>query len=468
MPSAEPLAWTALPSLQGVLGPLHFDGPLEAAPISYTTESRPSRLSDPELMRDLESLKGAQQNMRNETAPTPAAATLSSLPSVHHDAMDEFWNVQTQLTANREQVRRSALQRVAAQIPRPPEEQPPPPPDSEEEINYDGVNTECPICMADFAPGEKVVRLTCQHMYHEACWADYLMSRNVRRVRCPACRGNANVISRFRYVQAPPDQAREPSIDSYATGEQEAFPVWSSVQNQPAEETTACFHAGTRVPGRISALVDPGARTSTGGKAIVREQAVKGQKYGFTSNQTKLTKPITFQGIGEGAPKATWKVQLPVAVKTDDGRTQKMEFRTPVLEGGAAEETPLLYGLDSMEEKNGVLEMAPSGRYLTFPGPGGYKITWEPGAIRIPLEMTPSGHLAFTLDNFDTLPETTSGLKKEELILHTSPPPPVEESSSSSGQNRATPVRATSQHSLDEGVQEVQNPEGAHLSTQWQ
>ena len=61
---------------------------------------------------------------------------------------------------------------------------------------------------------------------------------------------------------------------------------------------------------------------------------------------------------------------------------------------------------------------------LNFPGASGYQITWAPGAIRIPLEITPSGHLAFTLDNFDTLPETKSGVKDEELILHTSPPLP--------------------------------------------
>ena len=96
-----------------------------------------------------------------------------------------------------------------------------------------------------------------------------------------------------------------------------------------------------------------------------------------------------------------------------------MEFRTPVLEA-KAKDTPLLYGLDSMEEKNGVLEMSPKGRFLTFPGPGGYQITWAPGAIRIPLEVTPSGHLAFTLDNYGTLQTTKGGIAKEEVVLHNS------------------------------------------------
>ena len=73
-----------------------------------------------------------------------------------------------------------------------------------------------------------------------------------------------------------------------------------------------------------------------------------------------------------------------------------------------------------MGEKHGVLETSPKGRFLTFLGPGGYEITWAPGAIRIPLEVTPSGHLAFTLDNFGTLQTTKGGIIKEEVILHNS------------------------------------------------
>ena len=37
---------------------------------------------------------------------------------------------------------------------------------------------------------------------------------------------------------------------------------------------------------------------------------------------------------------------------------------------------------------------------LTFPGPGGYKIEWNPGFTRIALNRAPSGHLVIPCDGF--------------------------------------------------------------------
>ena len=51
-----------------------------------------------------------------------------------------------------------------------------------------------------------------------------------------------------------------------------------------------------------------------------------------------------------------------------------------------------------------ILETAPgndaSKPMITIPGPGGYKIEWMPGAIRIPMEIAPSGHPVIPCDNF--------------------------------------------------------------------
>ena len=35
---------------------------------------------------------------------------------------------------------------------------------------YNGIDTECSICVQDFQQGEKVFRLTCNHVFHEDCW----------------------------------------------------------------------------------------------------------------------------------------------------------------------------------------------------------------------------------------------------------------------------------------------------------
>ena len=75
-----------------------------------------------------------------------------------------------------------------------------------------------------------------------------------------------------------------------------------------------------------------------------------------------------------------------------------------------------------MERYNAVLEMDPGKRRLTFPGPGGYTITWSPGTIHIPLQQTPSGHLAFPLDHYENCMFKEKGLKEKQITLHAKEP----------------------------------------------
>jgi hypothetical protein len=76
-------------------------------------------------------------------------------------------------------------------------------------------------------------------------------------------------------------------------------------------------------------------------------------------------------------------------------------FQAPTVEGGGSA-LPALLGLKSLTSKNAILEMSEGCEYLTFPGPGLYKIDWAPGAIHIPLQRAPSGHLCFRADLFTT------------------------------------------------------------------
>ena len=100
-----------------------------------------------------------------------------------------------------------------------------------------------------------------------------------------------------------------------------------------------------------------------------------------------------------------------------------MELHCPVI-FGSGRALPILYGLESMQTQNAVLEMEQGHPRLTFPGPGGYEIRWSPGTKHIPLQTTPSGHLCFTVDNFDELPHQEAGgiTQNDMTILHTSAP----------------------------------------------
>ena len=134
---------------------------------------------------------------------------------------------------------------------------------------------------------------------------------------------------------------------------------------------------------------------------------------------------MTFQGIGEGCPRAETTIRLPVAVPTKEGErdsAQMMIMNAPVIKGQDAADIPILLGLDSIEGKCGLIQTDPKHRCLTFPGPGGYTIEWAPGAMHIPLHQTPSGHLAFPLDAYDEVKAHVGGVERKPMILHADGP----------------------------------------------
>ena len=76
-------------------------------------------------------------------------------------------------------------------------------------------------------------------------------------------------------------------------------------------------------------------------------------------------------------------------------------FETPVVKE-PGDELPLILGLRSISEKQGVLETGDTKR-LSFPGPGGYTIQWSPGTSHFPLVPAPSGHLMMVVDAYDKI-----------------------------------------------------------------
>ena len=80
----------------------------------------------------------------------------------------------------------------------------------------------------------------------------------------------------------------------------------------------------------------------------------------------------------------------------------------------------MIWGLRSMADKGGVVELAPDRRIFTIPGPGGYKIEWAPGAVHIPLVPAMSSHLMLPCDYYNQVNKNTA-LPRKNITLHATP-----------------------------------------------
>ena len=211
-----------------------------------------------------------------------------------------------------------------------------------------------------------------------------------------------------------------------------SFP-WCPEAHLPGSEQM--FHASTCLTdGRHGLLVDPGAWNNLAGEKWIKEVARKAIEHGHHPKQNRMKQPFTVQGVGQGTNSANWEIQMPIAVRDSDGNTKLHEFRTPsVGEGGY--ELPALLGLETMSKNRAVLEMTDGQEYLTYPGPGGYKIEWSPGTRRYKLERAPSGHLILPCDAFSQLTVVAGGVRETTEQWHatttaTTATPVVEEEQS--------------------------------------
>ena len=124
-----------------------------------------------------------------------------------------------------------------------------------------------------------------------------------------------------------------------------------------------------------------------------------------------------------------------------------VHIESPVAEGTGSS-LPGLLGLRTIEKNNGVIETINGQAFLTFPGPGGYKIVWEPGALHMPLVKAPPGHLCLELDHYDKLSTTTGGVPdKSTIILYSgrnngdaAPQPPTTTTTTASIEVQTDPI----------------------------
>ena len=240
------------------------------------------------------------------------------------------------------------------------------------------------------------------------------------------------ILAFYRYlpVQTEP-QATVPEPDDEGFGSAESGHTTAMV-------TSGAYIVQPRVNGRLVMIVDIGAFINLMGQNLARQIALEGIKYGHYPSEVKLDRTLYIHGVGQGSQQCNWSVNVPAAVRTrtpptavssasqprstgdahESDSATLVHIESPVSEGtGSA--LPGLLGLRTIEKNNGVIETINGQAFLTFPGPGGYKIVWEPGALHMPLIKAPSGHLCIELDHYDKIPTSSGGVPdKSNRILY--------------------------------------------------
>ena len=366
-----------------------------------------------------------------DTPVTPNITTTSALDGQHHSLIDEFWYVQQEneqrLNKGKQKGKGKGAQ-TADDIEAPTESAAASTPRRQEsEVEFDGDDRMCSICLEEFEGGDRVLRLACRHLFHIHCWNDLLIRTDEATESCPNCRGSARIAARFRYIappvvayQEPNDAAPTMTTNSSATSFHSVFMmtgIGSQVLMINNTEAQRVLHSSTALPdGRLSIIVDVGAWKNLFGRKLVRQAAEMAIAAGYRPKQWKMDTPLRVQGIGNGTQECVWEIRLPIAAEDGSGETHVHSFDTPIVEG-TGEDVPGLLGLKSIREKKGILETEPGKEMLTFPGPGGYEITFAPGYQQFKLEQAPSGHLVIPISDFGKV-KKPSGVPPPKTAFH--------------------------------------------------
>ena len=162
-------------------------------------------------------------------------------------------------------------------------------------------------------------------------------------------------------------------------------------------------------------IVDPGAWTNLMGADLIRTLIQRAQKNGHNPIQRKMP-VMDIAGVGEGAQKCEWSVELPIASTHGDGQAHLHKISMPIVEGKSGDQLPGLLGLKSLEAERAIMDTG--GQMLYFPGPGKVEISLPPGSIAIPLHKAPSGHQCIVVDDYEKVIRHTGGVSPASLELH--------------------------------------------------
>ena len=350
----------------------------------------------------------------------------STLEPEHRGAMDVLAYAQHIVPARRAEIRGRARRQLRL-------------PTAVDANRYDALDTSCVLCQEVYLENDSVARLACRHVFHTACWADYMMHPQAR-MECPICRGSARVIARFSYMasydnQGPASelQSRPPSVDTPpdvsperptgqhtphrrpanfdmstpppANSEREDEPsLYQNFESFPWWPTEQILHS-TSSHSFQSLLIDPGAYTNLAGLNWVRRMQQAAAKHGLEASQQRLERPMTIQGVGQGSQSCLWSAKVPIALPCiSEGQegVARHSFEAPVVADSGAG-LPALLGLKSLREKSAILVLSADDSELRMilPGEEGVNLELNAGAVVFPLLTAPSGHLLLRCDQFE-------------------------------------------------------------------
>ena len=330
-------------------------------------------------------------------------------------------------------------------------------PGPDDYVIWDGNETMCSICTEEFTAGERVCRLQCRHMFHAACWERFVEainrapapSRQPVRADCPNCRGSANLVAVWNYVdlgvatQQRPDGSLvandlEGSANVFNIGTPRSASDIEAPHGSPlrrpngmpqsfgphmfvddmqdsgshraeaaasgshrAEAGDPAYHIRTRLAdGRPGLVIDPGSVGNLCGDEWARTVAKAADEHGYHPSFEKRPRPLNVSGVGNGAQVCKYDCKLPVALQKSDGKTvQIAEITTPTVTNS---DLPGLLGLAALRKNRAVLDFQKNE--LHFLGPGDYDLerTLPPGTDTFALEVAPSGHLVLPCSEFVT------------------------------------------------------------------
>ena len=147
-------------------------------------------------------------------------------------------------------------------------------------------------------------------------------------------------------------------------------------------------------------LVDLGSKYNIMGTETKNEFNQRLEPLGHQIKYSRPSKPLMVGGIGAGSSPCNELAEVPIAVQYQE-EAPRLDTYTAHVASGTAADTPAIWGLDSMQDKDTVLILRKGKETIAFPGPGGYEIKWSPGTKLLSMEKAPSGHLLIPCDQFE-------------------------------------------------------------------
>ena len=207
--------------------------------------------------------------------------------------------------------------------------------------------------------------------------------------------------------------------------------------NYDSRRTVQAYAAQTELPdGRQAVLVDIGSWGNLGGSVWARRSAALAMKMGKEVQQTKRTKPLTVQGVGNGTQECTFDIEVPIALEREDGTILEGTYTMPTVNDS---DLPALLGLKTLIDRRSILDFTSSPPRLVFTGPGETTIALAPGSESFPLEHAPSGHLMLPCCNYHKAAMQASRAKKDALSVDDRPKVTLQVSTSASSSSSSTP-----------------------------